>query len=143
MNERMKIDTPAEACAALAAMIVAADELGTHEERAFLFERVHALPMFDGLDRAGFMELMAATTEGLYASFPMDGGRMSSRGIGDLVGMIREALPVERRVEALETAVGLAQSDGVVSVEALLLQRLCEGLEIDADSTKKLLGRFA
>ena len=143
MSERMRIDTPAEACAALAAMIVAADDLGTHEERAFLFERVRALPMFGDLDQAAFLELMSSTTKGLYASFPMDGSHISSKGVGDLVGMIRDALPAERRVEALETAVGLAQSDGVVSVEALLLQRLCEGLELDPDATKRLLGRFA
>jgi tellurite resistance protein len=139
----MRIETPAEACAALAAMIVAADELGTNEERRFLFDTVRALPMFEGLDRDEFMRLMADITAGLYDSLPMDGTRMSSEGVGRLVDMIREALPVDRRVEALETAVGLAQSDGVVSVEALLLQRLCEGLEIDSDATKRLLGRFA
>jgi tellurite resistance protein len=139
----MRIETPAEACAALAVMIVAADQLGTSEEREFLFEKVRSLPVFEGLDRAAFMKLMADTTEGLYDSMPMEGSRMSSAGVGRLVDMIREALPADRRVEALETAVGLAQSDGVVSVEALMLQRLCEGLEIDPDSTSELLGRFA
>jgi hypothetical protein len=73
----------------------------------------------------------------------MDGNRMASDGVGRLVDMIRDALPADRRAEALEAAVGLARSDGVVSVEALLLQRLCEGLEIDADSSNRLLGRLA
>jgi len=139
----MKIESPAEACAALAAIIVAADELGTNEERTFLFETIGALPIFEGLDRTQFTELMAATTARLYASFPTDGGRMSSDGVGRLVDMIRDALPADRRAEALEAAVGLARSDGVVSVEALLLQRLCEGLELDDDSSRRLLGRLA
>jgi tellurite resistance protein len=139
----MKIDTPAEACAALAAIIVAADEVGTNDERTFLFDTIGALPIFEGLDRAQFTELMATTTAGLYDTFPTDGGRMRSDGVGRLVDMIRDALPADRRAEALEAAVGLARSDGVVSVEALLLQRLCEGLELDADFSKRLLGRLA
>jgi tellurite resistance protein len=139
----MRVETPAEACAALAAIIVAADEVGTSEERRFLFETMEVLPIFQGLDHSQFMKLMADTTAGLYSAFPMDGSRVSSEGVGHLVNMIREALPAGRRIEALEAAVGLAQSDGVVSVEALLLQRLCEGLEIDPDSTRRLLGRLA
>ncbi|MGE0159908.1 MAG: TerB family tellurite resistance protein [Gemmatimonadales bacterium] len=139
----MKIDSPAEACAALAAIIVAADELGTTEERKFLFETVRALPIFQGLDHGQFKKLMSDTTEELYASFPMDGARVSSDGVGRLVDMIRDALPAERRAEALEAAVGLARSDGVTSVEALLLQRLCEGLDLDAAAASRLLGRIA
>jgi hypothetical protein len=140
--EAMRVDSPAEACAALAAIIVAADDLGTTEERKFLFETVEAMPMFDGLDHAQFMQLMADTTAALYSSFPMKGGHMAPEGVGLLVDMIRDALPAGRRVEALEAAVGLAKADGVESVEALLLQRLCEGLDIDAAATSKLLGRL-
>ena len=136
----MKIESAAEACAALAVMIVAADEVGTDEERQFLFSTVKALPMFEQLSGSEFMALMADTTEKLYASLPTAGGRLSSDGIGQLVEMICEALPEDQRVEALEAAVGLAQADGVASGEALLLQRLCEGLEIDAEATERLLG---
>jgi tellurite resistance protein len=137
-----KIETAAEACAALAILIAGADELGTNEERGFLFETVKAMPFFAELDQAAFKKLMADTTEGLYAATAMEGNRMASREVGHLVEMIRDALPADRRVEALEVAVGLARSDGVVSVEALLLQRLCEGLEIDAESMHRLLGRI-
>ena len=136
----MKIESAAEACAALAVMIVAADELGTDQERQFLFETVAALPIFADLDGSEFMALIADTTERLYATLPIDGGRLSSDGVGQLVGAIRDALPMERRVEALEAAVGLAQSDGIVSGEALLLQRLCEGLGISEEVKERLLG---
>lgn len=137
---QMRIDTAAEACAALAVMIVAADELGTSQEREFLFHTVAALPIFGGLDEAKFAKLIADTTERVYAELPMDGNRIASDGVGELVRMIRDALPLDHRVEALEAAVGLARADGVVSVEALLLQRLCEGLEIDEEATRRLLG---
>jgi uncharacterized tellurite resistance protein B-like protein len=133
-----KIESAAEACAALAVVIVAADELGTDEERDFLFETVAALPIFKELDREQFRKLITDTTERLYASLPTEGSRLSSEGVGRLVGMIREALPADQRVEALEAAVGLARSDGVASVEALLLQRLCEGLEIDPEAERRL-----
>jgi tellurite resistance protein len=138
-----RIETAAEACAALAVLIAAADDLGTSEERGYLFETVKAMPIFADLDPKQFKKLMAETTAGLYASSTGGATRMSSADVGRLVDMIRDALPPERRVEALEVAVGLARSDGVVSVEALLLQRLCEGLEIDADATHRLLGRLA
>jgi hypothetical protein len=89
----MRIETPAEACAALAAIIVAADELGTTEERTFLFETIGALPIFEGLDRTQFTELMAATTAGLYDSVPTDGGRMSSEGVGPVATTVHRRPP--------------------------------------------------
>lgn len=135
----MRIETAAEACAALAVMIVAADQLGTDEERRFLFEDVAALPIFGGLDQGQFRKLMADAADGVYSSLPMEGNRISSDGVGHLVRQIREALPQSQRIEALEAAVGLARSDGITSVEALLLQRLCEQLEIDPESTSRLL----
>lgn len=140
---QVRIETAAEACAALAVMIVAADELGTNEEREFLFETVASLPLFAHLDEAQFTKLMADTADGLYTSLPMTGNRMSSEAVGHVIRMICDALPVERRVEVLEAAVGLARSDGVVSPEALLLQRLCEGLELDPESKGRLLGSLA
>jgi hypothetical protein len=143
LDVELRIDTAAEACAALAVMIVGADDLGTLEERDFLFDRVAGLPIFGGIDRAQFAQLMADTTAGLYATPTAGGQRMSSEDVGQVVLMIREALPPAQRVEALEVAVGLAQVDGVVSLEALLLQRLCEGLEIDPESTGRLLGPLA
>ncbi len=136
----MKIETPAEACAALAVMMVAADELGTDEERQFLFQTVAALPMFEDLDGSEFMALIADTTAALYSTLPTAGGRLSPDGVGQLVEMICAALPADQRVEALEAAVGLAAADGIVSGEALLLQRLCEGLEIDDGVKARLLG---
>jgi hypothetical protein len=139
----MRIDTEAEACAALAVMVVAADDLGTMEERSYLFDKIAAIPIFGGLDQAQFAKLMADTTAGLYDSYATHGDRMSSNGVGHVVRMIREALPFERRIEALEAAIGLARIDGVVSTEALLLQRICEGLEIDTDSMNRLLGPLA
>ena len=136
----MNIETPAEACAALAVMMVAADDLGSDEERQFLHETVAALPIFKDLSGPEFMALIADMTASLYSSLPVSGGRLSSEGVGQLVEMICAALPAEQRVEALEAAVGLAKSDGVVSGEALLLQRLCEGLEIGEDAKARLLG---
>jgi len=136
----MKIETAAEACAALAAMIVAADELGTDAERQFLFDTVAALPIFAGLDQVQFSRLMSTTTEDLYASFAFEGTRMASDDVGRLVGMICDALPEDQRAQALEAAVGLARVDGMVSVEALLLQRICEGLELDHEAARRLIG---
>lgn len=135
----MRIETPAEACAALAVLIVGADDVGTAEESRFLFETVAALPIFEGLDRPQFTKLMADATEGVWSSVPIDGTRLSDKGVSDLVRRICEALPSELRTEAFKGAVGLARADGISGEEALLLERLCEGLEIDPELAKEYL----
>jgi tellurite resistance protein len=135
----MRIETPAEACAALAVLIVGADEVGTSEEGQFLFETVASLPIFEGLNRAQFTRLMADATEGVWSSVPIEGSRLSEDGVSEVLGRICEALPAELRTEAFEGAVGLARADGISDEEALLLERLCEGLEIDPDLARELL----
>lgn len=127
----MRIETPAQACAALAALIAGADEVGTMEESRFLYETVAAMPVFADLDRVAFTELMHTTTDWVWAEFPTLGGRVTDEGVTDLLGLICDALPPELRSEAFRAAVGLARADGVTSEEELLLQRVCEGLEID------------
>jgi tellurite resistance protein len=127
----MKLESPAEACAALAVLLAGADEVGTVEEGRFLFETVAAMPVFAGLDRSGFATLMGRTTEWVWSSFPTEGGRITDAGVSDLVARICNALPAEERLDTLKAAVGLARSDGVSAEEKQLLEALCGGLDIE------------
>jgi tellurite resistance protein len=126
-----KIETPAEACAALALLVAGADDVGTMEEGRFLFDTIANLPMFAGLDHDGFGQLMSDTAEWVWTSYASDDNLISDEGLAELLDMICGALPQELRVETLQAAVGLARSDGMVEPEKVLLQRLCDGLEID------------
>jgi hypothetical protein len=139
----MRIETPADACAALAVLIAGADEIGTMEEGRFLHDTVAALPMFSALDRVQFAKLMADAAEAVSSSFPMDGHRLSEEGVSDLLARICDALPPELRVETFRAAVGLARSDGMSNEEALLLERVREGLEIEPGLARELLQRRA
>lgn len=127
----MKLDTPAQACAAMAVLIAGADEIGTMEESRFLFETVAAQPVFAGLDHSGFRKLMEDTTTWIWSSFPTEGGHVADEGVTAIVDLISSALPVEHRESALRTAVGLARADGVTAEEESLLVRLCTGLDVD------------
>jgi tellurite resistance protein len=127
----MGVETPAEACAALAVLIAGADEIGTMEESRFMFETVAAMPVFEGLGRAQFSKLMEETTDWVWSTFPVEGGRVTDAGVGDLLGLICKALPKEMRGDALKAAVGLAMADGMAEGEQNLLGRLCDGLEVD------------
>ena len=136
----MKMETPAEACCALAVLIVGADGVGTTQESRFLFETMAALPMFHELDETRVAELMSDATDWVWSSFPHHGSRMTDEGVSDLLRLICEALPREARAEPFRAAVGLAQSDGVSPEEGLLLERLCDGLEIDPGLAREFLG---
>lgn len=127
----MKLDTPAQACAAMAVLMAGADEIGTMEERRYLFDTIAAHPVFADLDRAGFRKLMQETTDWIWSSFPTEGAHVAEEGISAIVALIRDVVPVEYREDAIRAAVGLADADGVTSEEASLIERLATELEID------------
>lgn len=127
----MTLQTPAQACAALAVLMAGADEIGTMEERRYLFETIAAHPVFADLDRAGFMKLMRETTDWIWSSLPTEGARVAEEGIAAVVELIRDVVPVEYREDAIRAAVGLADADGVTSEEASLIERLSAELEVD------------
>lgn len=134
-----KIETPADACAALALLIAGADNIGTIEEGRFLFGAIADMPIFADLDRDRFAGLMADTAEWIWTSYASDDNRITDEGISELIDLIAAALPGEHRVDAVRAAVGLARSDGMVEPEEALLRRLCEGLDIDPDTSEELL----
>lgn len=127
----MKLETPAEACAALAVLIAGADSVGTLDEGRYLYDRIAAMPVFAGLDRERFTGLMDEATEWVWSTFPTAGGTLTDDGVADLVNRIGLALPRDMRVDTLRAAVGLARADGMAPEEEALLGRLCEGLEVD------------
>jgi len=126
-----KIQTPAEACAALAALVVGADDVGTMAEGRYLFDTIAHLPVFEGMDTRSFGGLMAETAEWIWSSYATDGGHISDVDLTELLDMICLALPREVRAVTLRAVIGLAKADGMVEPEEQLLRRLCDGLGLD------------
>jgi len=125
-----RIKTPADACAALAVLIVGADDVGTMAEGRYLFDTIAHLPVFEGMDTVGFGGLMAETAEWIWSTYAAD-NHLTDEGLTELLDMICLALPREVRAVTLRAVVGLAKTDGMVEPEELLLRRLCDGLGLD------------
>ena len=128
-----RIQTPADACAALAVLVVGADDVGTMAEGKYLFDTIAHLPVFEGMDTAGFGGLVAETAEWIWSTYAAD-NHISDKGLSELLDMICLALPREVRAVTLRAVVGLAKTDGMVEPEEILLRRLCDGLGLDATS---------
>ena len=136
----MNIETPADAFAALAVLVLGADRVGTFEERRFLFERLADHEVFEGLDRDAFGTFMAETTDRVCAAFPTDGMRVTDEGVSEAVALIADVLNPELRSEAFRMAVDLARSDGMVLSEETVLERVQKGFGIDPEVAGELLG---
>lgn len=136
----MKIETEADACAALAVLIAGADGLGTLEEGAFLHDNVAEMPPFADLDGDGFARLMSDAAEWIWTSFPRDADRLSDDAIGAVLAQISRAIGPELRADALRMAVDLARADGISREERLLVRRLSDGLGLDPAATDTMMG---
>jgi len=136
----MKIETPADAFAALAVLVLGADRVGTFEERRFLFERLSAHTVFGDLDGEAFATLVKETTDQVHDSFPIDDGRVTDEGVSEAVGMIAGTLSSELRTDAFRMAVDLARVDGMVRQEEAVLELVRDGLGIDRSTAAELLG---
>lgn len=135
----MKIETEADACAALAVLIASADGHGTPQESNFLYDTVADMPPFAGMDRDGFVRLMSDAADWMWTSLPREGNRLTDDAVGQVLEGIRGAIEPGRREPALEMAVGLACVDGVSREERVLLVRLCDGLGLNPLAADELM----
>jgi hypothetical protein len=136
----IEFEDPTEAFAAVATVVIATDELGTMNERDFLFEQVKNLDMFNSYDQAEFTKLLGDAIEKVYETLPLDGLSITEQGIESLVQAIREVLRPELRVQAFKMAFGLARADKLCDEEKTMLEQLQRGLAIDAQVAQDILG---
>jgi tellurite resistance protein len=135
----MILETPADACAALAVLIAGADDITTPEERRFLFGAMARTRLLDDLTESEVAELLITASQWVFSSFPKSNGRLTDEGQSMLLAMIARAIPKELRGEAVRVAADLARSDGVSTQEVALIRRVCEELEIEPDVERGLL----
>jgi hypothetical protein len=136
----VKIETAADACAALAVLIAGADGRGTLAESAFLYDHVARMSQFGDLDRDGFTRLVSDAADWMWTSLPTEDDRLTDDAVGTVLQEICGAISPNLRSAALQMAVGLARADGVSPEERSLVERLCEGLGLDAHAADTLMG---
>ena len=67
----IKISSPAEAFAAIASVMIAADGLGSMEERSSVLEKLSASPSLAGQDGAALGALLGRVTDHLVETLPV------------------------------------------------------------------------
>ena len=126
----IKFENPAEAFAAVATVVIAADRVTTLDERESLFARMRATEVFRSYDLAAFTRLLEDDVERVYGILPSDGSSITEQGVDTIVQAARDVLSPELRAGAYRMAVGLAHADRLRETERSLLEQLQRGLHV-------------
>ena len=126
----MDIETPAEAFAAIAAVVVGEDGVGTDDERDYLLEELSRMDAFADLDQGSFEELLKVVSDSVWQSLPNDGIRITTDGLTLLLEAVQNVLDEELCVDACRMASDLAGIDGETPEEHELLLFLRTGLGV-------------
>ena len=125
----MDFDSPAEAFAAIAGLVIGADAVGSLRERDYLFGEVRSLGVFAGLDDAQYATLVADVVGRLVDEFGTEEGTLVPTAADDVAAGARAVLDDDRRFQALGMARSLAGVDAADVAEGDVLERLRVGLE--------------
>lgn len=120
----VKLDNSQEAFLAVLTLVAGADQVGSLEERDFLFERVKALSLFDGMSRAQFNKLLGSVTDKVYESLPLEDGSITTAGIDELLTAAKSSLSPVLQKTLAETAKALCGADDLSDQEAALLAQI-------------------
>jgi tellurite resistance protein len=120
----LSLENNREAFLAVLTVVAAADQVGSLEERDFLFQKVKALPTFADLAQGEFNKLLGAVTAKVYDALPTDEGAITPAGLDELLGLVKARLSTDECKGLVETAAALARSDGGGSAESELLERI-------------------
>jgi hypothetical protein len=119
-----KFDNDREAFLSVLAVVVGADQMGTLQERDFLFGEVRALPLFGGADRAEFAALVARVTETVCPVCTGDDGAIAPAKVDELLTDVRAMLSPEQCKSLVQVSEALCAVDGVDDAEAELMVRV-------------------
>jgi hypothetical protein len=123
----IKLDSPAEAILAIAAVAIGADGVGSMSERDVLYKQVKGMDVFEAHSPAEFAALLGAVTEKVYASLPLEDTAMTLKGIKMLVEAARSVLSPEQQKAAVKMVSDLSAADGVSATEASFIKELERG----------------
>jgi hypothetical protein len=123
----IEFNDPTEAFAALAAIAIGTDGVGSLEERDALFGPVKALPVFEHTSDDEFKTMFNSVTDRVYRELPMDGMTFGPDAIGQVVSASKAVLSPDQQQDACEMATKLCVADGQGAGEMALINQLRAG----------------
>jgi hypothetical protein len=121
----LKFEKSSEAFLSVLSVVLGADQVGSLDERDFLFEKVKGLPMFGNPSISEFSKLLGRVTETVYSQLPMDDdGAITPAGVTSLLAEAKKMLTPEQQKSLLQIATELGKTDGASAQEISLLAQL-------------------
>jgi hypothetical protein len=124
----LKFENSSEAYLSVLSLVIGADQVGSLDERDFLFGKVKSLPMFGNPSASDFNKLLGRVTDAIYSELPTKDGVITPESINLLLSEAKKMLTPEQRKSLLQTATELSKSDGVSGQESALLAQLGRAL---------------
>jgi hypothetical protein len=124
----LKFEKNTEAFLAVLAVVAGADNVGSLEERDFLFNKVRGISIFGNPGQQDFNKLLGKVTDLVYTQLPQEDGTLSGAGIDMLLAEAKNALTPELRKSLVATAAELIDADGAEASEKALLDKIRRAL---------------
>jgi hypothetical protein len=120
----LKFDQDSEAFLAVLTIVIGADDVGSLEERDFLFSKVKDIPIFGNPNPKDFLKLLGQVTDTVYANVPQADGAFTPAGIDALLAAAKAKLNPELRKTLVSTANEIGAADGAEAKEDALLEKV-------------------
>jgi tellurite resistance protein len=125
----IRISGPAEALAAIASVVIAADSVGSLAERDAVIQRLKSTPAMAGQDGAAVKALLGRMTEHLCENLPVsESGAFTPAAVATLIAAVKPVLNGDQRGEALRLAEAIVVADSASDAERALVDQLRAGL---------------
>ena len=125
----IKIENPAEAFAAIASVVIAADSEGSLAERDAVLQRLKATGALANNDGPSLSSLLARVTKHLCDGLPVsETGSFTPAAVAQVIAAVKPVLDVKQRGEALRLAEVTMTADDATDSEQELIAQLRAGL---------------
>jgi len=126
----IRIESSAEAFAAVASVVIAADSMGSMDERDAVLQRLKQAPALKGQDTAALTAILTKVTSHLCDGLPTtETGAFTPAAVDQVITAVRGVLGAEQLAQALKLAEATMDSDGASESEKALLVQLRAGLK--------------
>jgi len=124
----LKFEKNTEAFLAVLTLVIGADNVGSLEERDFLFKKVKGISIFGNPSPQDFSKLLGKVTDAVYTQLPQVDGAISAAGIDMLLAEAKNSLSPDLRKTLVATADELMDADGADAGETALIDKIRRAL---------------
>lgn len=124
----LQFEKNTEAFLGVLSVVLGADQMGSLEERDFLFNKVKGISIFGNPSSADFSKLLGKVTDAIVAELPQEDGVITAGGIDTLLAEAKRLLSADLRKTLVETASALSDADGADASETALIDQIRKAL---------------